>query len=513
MSEVNTISSLSPFTSVWRTANKLLIATCLGLSHSSLMAAEQEWWFDVEVIVFKRDANLTELSEKFAHQAINTSRSQALDLLTPYIHPDLSYLRANLPFCQVSSRAEKQQKFERDFAFPTPVPKSVAISDGLYHEESTPNVPTTERQTHNTATNDDLLAQVFDALEQNKSDSQFTEPQQQSAVTYNNIDDEFNYVAQDTSVNWLEWQIPSQLPCVYADQLTLLANPLSKKQEPQPTAKAIDNVPIKINGIEWQNRRQAFLLPQSELNLRSLYTSINRQRDIQPMLYLGWRQEVKFGQNNAQALRLFAGQNYGTTYLTNGHLKQLPNKKDDETHTPHLPMGEHIALNEQMQANKADEALQIANAKLFADIHAALENDNKPLELDSFFISAKALNTNHNKLNQQPLSDSDIWQLDGELKVYLQNVGRTPYLHIDSTFDYRQPVFDPSLQSAATSQNSVVVSSLKTQANKLESINVQHFKRVISKQLHYFDHPLFGMVVYITRYHRPDEPTQTEELN
>mgnify|MGYP003680067870 CR=1 FL=1 len=47
----------------------------------------------------------------------------------------------------------------------------------------------------------------------------------------------------------------------------------------------------------------------------------------------------------------------------------------------------------------------------------------------------------------------------------------------------------------------------------LESINVKHFKRVISKQLHYFDHPLFGMVVYISRYQWPEEPQQVDEIN
>jgi len=39
---------------------------------------------------------------------------------------------------------------------------------------------------------------------------------------------------------------------------------------------------------------------------------------------------------------------------------------------------------------------------------------------------------------------------------------------------------------------------------KLVSVPLAEQRRVISTQLHYFDHPLFGFVVQIRRYNRPD---------
>ena len=69
-------------------------------------------------------------------------------------------------------------------------------------------------------------------------------------------------------------------------------------------------VPEIINGIEWQQKRSAFLLPTSNMQMSDLYQKIKKQRDITPLLHINWRQEVKFGRDNGQAFRLFAGDNF-----------------------------------------------------------------------------------------------------------------------------------------------------------------------------------------------------------
>jgi hypothetical protein len=300
----------------------------------------------------------------------------------------------------------------------------------------------------------------------------------------------------------------------YSEQLALLTEPFAAPKEEQDSLKNIASVPVKINGIDWARKGQAFLLPQTELNLRSLFTAINRQRDLNTMLYAGWRQEVKFGREKAQALRLFAGQNYGMTFSTNGHLKPTPDIKQELDLSPYVPAAERVQFNAQQHADNQYNAAQVANSELFTAIYTSLGNTNAPLDIDNFFISAKSPKSSQNTMSPLHTKDSEIWQLDGELKVYLQNVGRTPYLHIDSSFDYRQPVFDASMQNPTLNQpEAIVLGAHDTQPNKLESINVKHFKRVISKQLHYFDHPLFGMVVYISRYQWPEEPQQVDEIN
>ena len=45
--------------------------------------------------------------------------------------------------------------------------------------------------------------------------------------------------------------------------------------------------------------------------------------------------------------------------------------------------------------------------------------------------------------------------------------------------------------------------SAQTVEYQLVSIPLAEQRRVISKQLHYFDHPLYGFIVQIRRYERP----------
>lgn len=128
-----------------------------------------------------------------------------------------------------------------------------------------------------------------------------------------------------------------------------------------------------------------------------------------------------------------------------------------------------------------------------------------------------------------------IWEIDGSMKVFLKYINRVPYLHIDSELFYRQPVpseyftnstfgdaaisnADNSSQDAPIPTSEAVLAATEASAEdsastqaveyKLASIPLAEQRRVISTQLHYFDHPLFGFIVQIRRYHRPaDEET------
>lgn len=128
-----------------------------------------------------------------------------------------------------------------------------------------------------------------------------------------------------------------------------------------------------------------------------------------------------------------------------------------------------------------------------------------------------------------------IWEIDGSMKVFLKYINRVPYLHIDSELFYRQRVpseyftnstfgdaaisnADNSSQDAPVPVSEAVLAATEASAEdsastqaveyKLASIPLAEQRRVISTQLHYFDHPLFGFIVQIRRYHRPaDEET------
>jgi hypothetical protein len=95
-------------------------------------------------------------------------------------------------------------------------------------------------------------------------------------------------------------------------------------------------------------------------------------------------------------------------------------------------------------------------------------------------------------------------------------------LHIDSNLDIRQPIYDPKkshkiedLSTHLSGQAAIVVNQLQQpnflQPNFLQSVNFNQLRRVISKQVHYFDHPLFGMIVRINRYRWPEIEQEQEQ--
>lgn len=70
----------------------------------------------------------------------------------------------------------------------------------------------------------------------------------------------------------------------------------------------------------------------------------------------------------------------------------------------------------------------------------------------------------------EPLS---YWELDGLFKIHLRH-----YLYITANFDVNEKLSNGDIESARFSQ----------------------FKRVISGEIHYFDHPRMGMIVQIRKY-------------
>ncbi|WP_334313269.1 CsiV family protein [Psychrosphaera algicola] len=117
------------------------------------------------------------------------------------------------------------------------------------------------------------------------------------------------------------------------------------------------------------------------------------------------------------------------------------------------------------------------------------------------------------------------WQLDGTITVHLNH-----YLYLDAKFNYREPVtqqintdlflndIDPLLEKNETDEaslsTSVVISAMKEDQNlmtnnidgsKLDLTVLKHYpfeqtRRSYSGDLHYLDHPKFGVIFQIRKY-------------
>jgi hypothetical protein len=177
------------------------------------------------------------------------------------------------------------------------------------------------------------------------------------------------------------------------------------------------------------------------------------QRDVTPLLYTAWRQPVVFGEDNAAFYRIYAG-------------------KKINIETPPLAQ---LASQDTIEKPDYDNSESIIR---------------QLRELESVLASPQAIEWKMSLVDkpQAPSSQIDMtqnWELDGLFKVYLDNVNRIPYLHIDSEFKHFRLDVDASGQSVITSYPS------------------KQRRRIISKQIHYFDHPAFGIIVRLERYQVP----------
>jgi hypothetical protein len=516
----------------------LLTASVLTQSAN---AVENEWWFDVEVILFERNLEAVNISEKFKQSRLEKPSSDVLDLLTPYLKPDLSYLRAGLPYCRASKQLAVKTQYEQGFALPvleTDVTSfqqtdeeqksqilAVDADENFQYQVASTDIFANTDDGTPVAKNTDVENVTFYNSEQNLNQNINNDEEQQVNTEQA---PETNLARSPIQMKFIEWQLPSNLLCAYAEQIDPSFDSIIALQNEGTGAQhseLIKRVPNIIDGTEWQTKRGAFLLPSATMYMSDLYEKIKKQRDITPILHVNWRQEVKFGRKDAHTFRLFAGENFAEQFDANGfpiidNTDSLFDSLNQSVDQFYIPEQELKGLTpEQQQAllmSINGTAPEAVTEDLFTRIAAALA-DEAPINIDQFESLAEQQTT-----TTEPSILTELWRLDGGITVYLRNVGRVPYLHIDSNLDIRQPIYDPKkshkiedLSTHLSGQAAIVVNQLQQpnflQPNFLQSVNFNQLRRVISKQVHYFDHPLFGMIVRINRYRWPEIEQEQEQ--
>jgi hypothetical protein len=507
----------------------------------SANAVENEWWFDVEVILFERNLEAVNISEKFKQSRLEKPSSDVLDLLTPYLKPDLSYLRAGLPYCRASKQLAVKTQYEQGFALPvleTDVTSfqqtdeeqksqilAVDADENFQYQVASTDIFANTDDGTPVAKNTDVENVTFYNSEQNLNQNINNDEEQQVNTEQA---PETNLARSPIQMKFIEWQLPSNLLCAYAEQIDPSFDSIIALQNEGTGAQhseLIKRVPNIIDGTEWQTKRGAFLLPSATMYMSDLYEKIKKQRDITPILHVNWRQEVKFGRKDAHTFRLFAGENFAEQFDANGfpiidNTDSLFDSLNQSADQFYIPEQELKGLTpEQQQAllmSINGTAPEAVTEDLFTRIAAALA-DEAPINIDQLESLAEQQTT-----TTEPSILTELWRLDGGITVYLRNVGRVPYLHIDSNLDIRQPIYDPKkshkiedLSTHLSGQAAIVVNQLQQpnflQPNFLQSVNFNQLRRVISKQVHYFDHPLFGMIVRINRYRWPEIEQEQEQ--
>lgn len=550
---------------------------------STTAHANDNWWFDVEVIAFKRNVALTELEEQFSlADDLAAPRAQA-DIISDVIAPDISYLKQGLAVCG----ADASIKWPNETLFDIPskdidfllqpsansgqrdssqsdIPNS-AQNIAQFTEQSgdTPGVSYSDgSDSYNNASSHGEMASsdsfiVGTQSGEDLNTSRDSEPYSSTGYTENlgyaneevagNAPDAATIASYWTSFfgvkktapvtvpafkyceeakPWLSAEFNTVLNVMAATEADVSSESLTndtsdhtlpiqstlkpaivwKVNKPDNRMPAPASLPIVVEGHDWPLASKAHLLTSEQQALSSISRQIRSNRQLERLFHATWRQPVMFGQNNAFDVRLFGGQNYAQKFDLNGDMRaQQSNTALIKSANSESEFGYDATpdLNSNEGSTTTQSVTEIATTSdIFADIDRRL---SKPQAIK--YEAFKALDTaiiveqgDDNALD--PSLRTPIWEIDGTIKVFLKYINRVPYLHVDGEMFYRQPV--PLSYFSSEESNAAPADQATPTEYKLVSVPLAEQRRVISTQLHYFDHPLFGFVVQIRRYNRPD---------
>ncbi|MEM0910494.1 MAG: CsiV family protein [Pseudomonadota bacterium] len=426
----------------------------IGLTHAQLA---QDWWFDVEIILFKRDLDV-QIDEDFSNAIEALEITAQRDLISlPLLRQTDSLLsiRRSLPMCFTNNQAQERLGTSALFPQLTSLMMPLTLHENMFGtignfilplNNPLPELDTViaspARSDKSTRFSDEpygINAQLIPKDGIIRRDDVHTALAKTRLLRPSGLYDGlslkpltalFNDVTLNTSIRCIEQITPR------------LSGPLPKQ---------LTDESEYVNG----NER---VVASEYLRLSEFADDLFTQRDIQPLLHTVWRQNIVFGESNAEFFALKAG--------------------------------EKLVLPALAQEEQKDDVISIDSFEHGGSFSAVLN------ALQEDIVNQTTRNWEDNTKEDKPLIDEesinetdDVFEIEGRIKVYLQNINRIPYLHIDSDIMHHQ---------FAINEEGVP---------EIRSYPFEQRRRIISKQIHYFDHPAFGMIVRLERY----DPSTNED--
>ena len=563
-------------------SQKLLLsigATTFALSLGALgfspnaTAAEQkkERWFEMEVILFSQLNDKSTLKENFPStdqlSDFNKKYPRVNDLLTPFLYPELTSLKALLPVCGQAAERSWQQQIQRYQYAPikslSEIEQTILLSeiDYLDREQSAQQVlllgnndldssdapaqadseTTSENNANQNAQSGttESFGEGFGRLvgvpgsQINPADNSFTGDNSELAdITSLSLAEQYGFTQAEVSALVVEaeqyidnlafnysgdqGQVSKQFCALAPETIAKLSAQISAYD---PDFFPIDKMPRRIDATEDIYSNQPYLLSSESLELTDIYQALRRSKEFRPLLHVGWRQPA-VAKKQSVPMRLFAGDNFQQYYqdqlsqyrdalasnieqeqslqalFDNNFNQSGESRTESDTTTPEL--------SEQVLK---EEKIKVALADIYQNIDILPQDTQtllSQLESDAKANSALSVDQVERQINE-PTAPLQPWYIDGLFNVHLNH-----YLYITADFNiYNQPLAQ-QVTKALTASTTNNGQAIKTDSS-VELVRFEQNRRVISKQIHYFDHPYMGMVVQIRRYQRPEPEVAEQE--
>jgi hypothetical protein len=548
-----------------------LTSLCLLTSHNTLANdnVKEERWFEIEVIIFKQLTDNSKNREQFSSNDLSTKKSNALDLLAPYLQPNITSLKKLLPRC---GQQETQLPYDLTIA-----PYSLLTKSDTAEKSS----PKTANEGDQESTEAQLKGGEVSKPSGTPSGTMSVAviPEDNDDTTQEIV--ESNLSEQGYQAQYIELELPvynqypinSKMPlCAIPDDFFQQHLSAEQLESFNVDGFPVDKLTSTINGLEqWRDDETGmitwasdspYLISKDSFRLKSIASRIKRSRNYAPLLHIGWRQ-VGENKRKAKAMKLYAGEHLDLRYQQ-AVAKQTHQQQAIEIQAILEQRESAVALiRSQMPLDGSETAQVITNAASSSTIGDATNNalnnadalnqlsiteelrqQAKQQQLDTIFQQLSLIGNQKNKLSDVDKANelvtneaiilneeatkrivaqlsSDIrakdtqlsldnvtevqeqiapplqpWSIDGLFKVHLDH-----YLYIDTEFN----MIEASNASSRLSAKQRLANKDQEASGLNKVISFKQDRRVITGEIHYFDHPHIGMVVQIRRFD-PSKP-------
>ncbi|ARD45199.1 CsiV family protein [Colwellia sp. PAMC 21821] len=522
----------------------------LPLTLNAATQKSDDRWFDVEIILFSQLGDKSQLKENFPETSELPKHKRVEDLLRRYLNPDIRSLKQLLPSCDSPQYGEnlvnKTAKLPTLFKEQSLTELALtAAEESLFNLESqtveqnnNPLNDATHSTTLPSAANESssipTLPENANDVDVNKTINNNTLYSDVQSEVKNGVQNEVQGDALDSTTLSPEPELtPEERAKIQNLVLAAEAEFQTLKFQYTPTTEAtllcridqanftdyqvnnpgfdyhgfaVDKMPLLINGQEEVGNNNTHLLSKDSLQLDDIIQDLRYSKNFRPLLHMGWRQVAR-PEKESVPVKVYAGESFAAD-----HKKKLAhyNKQKNqhivqalETTSEQSPMG--ILTLKNQAKNSQQEQVQAAKKSRIQEVIAQLSQVNEDTEalLTSFKTQDLSLKLgNENPLiSEPPLAPVQPWFIDGFFNIHLKH-----YLFITADFN----ILDKNLAELATAQlaenapamgNTDVIITKPVQA---KAIRFKQDRRVISGEVHYFDHPYMGMIVQIRPYTKPE---------
>jgi hypothetical protein len=485
-----------------------------------------ERWFEVEVILFSQLNNKNELKEQFPDGIDDRSLpsyQQSFDLLSPHLQPNLTRLKRFIPLC--GEKDEQHLFLESLKNIDAPFPEKFQ----LIEQVTAFNMPDFNKKI-------DMLSINETSIETNQENMQTTPKEfdlgSEISTTTAPEAVEIQEVVKSDSFPLANTTLSNEsnknvTTFEYDLQKEILAKPIFStkdicivsQQEMESILDedqlitfnidsfGVDKIPTKLNSSGLHISDKPYLIADESLLLKDISQRLRWSKEFKPLLHFGWRQ-VGITQQQAIPLKLFAGEHIEHKYqqaLTNYQLEVKKAQAIEDNLVLELAKAQSGSIVTDINTQHSPDIETNIDKKnrAFNQLFSQIEefNDTEPDENNineiAIAIDEKSLeDILNNSTPDEGLIDRltymrkplQPWSLNGFIKIHLDH-----YLYITADlniFNQRQERF--LLEN--------------DQTDNIKLINFSQNRRVITGEIHYFDHPYIGMIIQIRRF----DPTKPE---